>query len=130
MQEIFTLWNHLKQKINGRSAIPSFRERDVFYAHLGQNIGHEQNGKGDDFRRPILIFCRFNKHCFLGIPLTTTKKNNPFYFEMKLSNQRKSFAVLSQIRMIDARRLVHKTDRMSGQDFRLLKQALKNILKL
>ena len=52
---------------------------------MGLNIGYEQDGKGEDFLRPVLILKKFNKRVFLGIPLTKIKKDSHFYhnFEFK-----------------------------------------------
>ena len=40
----------------------------------GKNIGFEQNGKGSNFVRPILVLRKFNSSIFWGLPLTTIKK--------------------------------------------------------
>ena len=39
---------------NGQHSV-SFKERDIFWVSIGQNIGYEQNGKSDIFSRPVLI---------------------------------------------------------------------------
>ena len=39
-------------------------EGQVYWCLLGENIGFEQNGKGDYFRRPVLIFKKFNNNVF------------------------------------------------------------------
>lgn len=47
---------------------------------MGQNIGFEQNGKGDNFVRPVIILKKFNKNMFFGIPLSTQIKDGKFYY--------------------------------------------------
>lgn len=38
-----------------------FYEKDVWWASLGANIGHEEDGKNKKFERPVLILKKFNK---------------------------------------------------------------------
>jgi len=54
--EYFTNWT--KQKIRIHHADISdlyFREREVWWASIGANIGFEQNGKHDSYERPVVI---------------------------------------------------------------------------
>jgi mRNA interferase MazF len=32
-----------------------------FYMKMGKNLGFEQNGKGENFVRPVIILKKFNK---------------------------------------------------------------------
>ncbi len=43
---IFDNWNKLKKSIDNGNKKVFFKERDIFYISLGQNIGYEENGKG------------------------------------------------------------------------------------
>jgi hypothetical protein len=72
MEEIenFYIWNSKKQELDSEKIHFRFRERDIFFIHIGVNIGFEQNG-GKDFLRPVVVYKKFNKHVFLGIPLTS-----------------------------------------------------------
>jgi hypothetical protein len=96
----FTQWNRQKQDIHENESILYFGEREIWFCRLGANIGYEQDGKGSDFERPILIFKKFNNHVFWGIPLTSSQKTSKFYFEFSFKNK-KSWAILSQIRLLD-----------------------------
>jgi hypothetical protein len=51
-------------------------EGQVFWCFLGENVGSEQNGKGQYFHRPVLIFKKFNNDIFWGIPMSTKNKDN------------------------------------------------------
>lgn len=66
-----------------------FHNRDVFYAHVVENIGFEQCRKGEDFVRPILVYKKFNNHLFLGIPLSTTPNRSKYYFNLTLKKIKK-----------------------------------------
>jgi len=92
-------------------------------------VGFEQDGFGDDFLRPIVIFRKFNNEIFWGIPLTKKEKNNTeYYFTFSFSERGKNTAILSQIRLIDARRLSYHIGEISEIDYRALKDKLKALL--
>ena len=73
MSNDFDRWNEKKKKLNDNEISFGFRERDIFNIKMGQNIGHEEKGKGDDFIRPVIVFKKFNRHIFFGIPLTSKR---------------------------------------------------------
>ena len=54
------------------------KEKDVWYAQLGVNIGNEEDGKGNTFKRPVLVIKKFG-NMFLVIPMTTGGKDSKFY---------------------------------------------------
>lgn len=56
-----------------------FKEREVWWCSIGMNIGVEIYGKGKKFTRPVLIFRKFNKDSFLGIPFTSQPKDGIWY---------------------------------------------------
>ncbi len=72
--------------------------------HIGVNIGFEQNG-GKDFLRPVVVYKKFNKHVFLGIPLTSKIKEDKFHYEFEYKADIRSFVMLSQIRLFDIKRV-------------------------
>ncbi|MEA3289034.1 MAG: type II toxin-antitoxin system PemK/MazF family toxin [Campylobacterota bacterium] len=95
---------------------------------FGENIGFEQCGKGDNFVRPVLIYKKFNNHVFLGIPLSTTKNRGKYYFEFNFKQNKKSVAILSQIKLIDSKRLDRKIGKINQNDFKTLQKQLLGIL--
>ena len=56
---------------------PKFSERDIWWCSLGENVGYEQDGKHENFERPILILRKFSQDMFLGAPLTSSEKEHP-----------------------------------------------------
>jgi len=74
---------------------------------MGKNIGYEQDGKGEEFIRPVLVFKRFNKHQFLGFALTSKKKEGRFYVEIR-HNNKISYVILSQLRTYSTKRVVNR----------------------
>lgn len=128
MQKNFTEWNNKKIKIDAIEKCPFFHVREIWYCHLGINVGFEQDGKGNDFLRPVVIIKKFSPDTFWGIPLTTKDKGErPYYFTFSFTENVTSIAVLSQIRLIDARRLSYQTGEMKKEDFDGLRKKLKEL---
>jgi mRNA interferase MazF len=121
-------WNEVKKDVEKSKHI-YFHEREIFYAHIGENVGFEQSGKGDNFVRPILVYKKFNNNVFLGIPLSTTDKRGKYYFEFSFKETKQSVAILSQIKLVDSKRLDRKIGKMNQSDFDKLKKELISILE-
>jgi len=126
----FDNWNGLKQKIQKNRQILKFRERDIFFISIGQNIGYETYGKGDFFLRPILVLKKLTKETFVGIPLTSKTKSGSFYFSFSYKKDIVSTAVLSQIRIFDIKRAKYFSGQIKIRDYKNLKTELNKILEI
>ena len=51
-----------------------FHEADIWWVHLGVNVGYQIDGKQADFSRPVVIIKKYNQYSFLPLPLTTNAK--------------------------------------------------------
>jgi len=120
-------WNKVKKNIAKSEEKVFFKERDIFWISIGENVGFEQNGKGGVFSRPVLIVRKFSKSIFFGVPLSTKIKEGSFFFEFDLNNN-KSNALLVQGRIFDAKRLENKIGMINKNDFLSLKEKLKKLL--
>src|SRR3989338_11438777 len=107
----FDKWNTIKKVIDNAENKKTFHEREIWFIKIGENVGFEQNGKGAEFLRPVIVYKKFSKNVFLGIPLTKTVKEGKFYSGFKFKNQT-SFAILSQIRLFDSKKLVYSIGRI------------------
>lgn len=125
----FDEWNEIKKKIESsfRSSV-YFRERQIWWGKLGLNVGVEQDGKGKDFARPFLIIKKFNKKCFLALPLSRKNKDNKYYYTFNLNGDYVS-ALISQIRFMDRKRLMYKIGIINEDSFDEIKKAI-NIVNL
>ncbi len=128
MEKDFNKWNNKKISVNDLENIPFFHERGIWFCFLGANIGFEQDGQGEDFQRPVVIIRKFNREISWVIPLSKTKKRGKYYFAFPFDNNVTSVAILSQIKLIDARRLSRKIGDMKEQDFKILIEKLKALL--
>lgn len=108
MHKDFGRWNDAKKKLNVDSEPLYFREGEIWWTHLGLNIGYEIDGKKENFARPVIVLRKYNKYSFLALPLTTSPKPNPWKLPIGLVAGKQAFAVISQLRNIDSRRLYQK----------------------
>jgi mRNA interferase MazF len=122
----FDTWNDIKKQVNAKEGRVIFKERDVFWCNLGVNIGDEQDGKGREFTRPVIILRKYNKNIFLGVPMTSKTKNNEFYHKIDFQGK-SSCALLSQLKVIDSKRLLERLGSLSNQDFYDLKRKIINV---
>jgi molybdopterin-guanine dinucleotide biosynthesis protein len=87
---LFDIWNTKKQLLDKKDNIIKFRERDVLFISVGKNIGFEQNGKGEEFLRPVVVLKKFSSYSFIGTPLTSKNKEGIFYHKVRFYKNRKS----------------------------------------
>lgn len=127
MKKDFQKWHNKKSQVDQIEKRPYFHEHEIWWCSLGLNVGFEQDGGGQDFLRPVIVFRKFNNEVFWAIPLTHTQKKAKYYFEFNLSNGVSSVAILSQVRLVDARRLSHKIGVMPEQDFKELTKKFKDL---
>lgn len=116
MEKDFGGWHYLKTNLQGRENGPYFSEREIWLCSVGLNLGHEEDGKGDRFLRPVIIFKKFTSDLFWGIPLTSSGRKGPFHYQFGFKG-RTSTAVLSQVRALDRRRLLRRSGIMPEKEF-------------
>jgi len=104
----FQKWHDKKSDVDEKSVRVFFHEREIWFSHLGTNVGFEQDGKGENFGRPVVVFRKFSNEVFWGIPLTTRKKKGKFYFPIDLEDEVHRMAILSQLKLLDSKRLYQK----------------------
>jgi len=116
--ENYDNWNTIKKDISISSKEINFNEKEIFMSYVGYNIGFEQNGdKHQNYLRPILVYKKFSRKLFLGIPLTTTQRDGKFYHSFMFKDEKVSTAILSQIRLFDTKRLKYRMGKISKDDF-------------
>ena len=129
--EIYDKWNEIKKDIEVKNRKFTFKVREIYWLRVGQNVGYEIYGKGEEFLRPVLIFRKFSKESFLGIPLSSQLKEDMFHFQFTPINKVKTnSAILSQIRLFSSKRIHDKMGKISNEDFENLKEKLKKLLDL
>lgn len=59
--EKFDLWNSFKKILSVKISENAekkilFKEGEIWWASIGYNLGEEVCGKGEKFRRPVIVF--------------------------------------------------------------------------
>jgi mRNA interferase MazF len=128
MEKDFDTWNIKKKAIDSDLLRIFCHNREIWWCSLGINIGFEQDGKGRNFDRPVVVIKAFSRDLFWGVALTSKMKEGPFYFPIGLVDEVEAVAILSQIRIVDTKRLVRKITILDEATFEELKSALQRTL--
>lgn len=124
-------WNEIKKETSFQSNFFTFKVREIYWLKVGYNIGYEVYGKGKDYLRPVLVIRKFSKESFLGIPLTSSMKNDMFHYGFyPINKDKKNYAMLSQVKLFSSKRIHDKMGKISVEDFEKLKVKLKELIGL
>jgi mRNA interferase MazF len=127
----FNQWNEVKKKTEDNKRKLGIKPRDIFWAKIGQNIGSEEYGKNDNFARPVIIIRKLTHDLFIGIPLTSTIKDNDYFHSFEYSNKSngltKNSAMILQVRTFSIKRLMNKTGVISKEDFEVVIEKSKRL---
>lgn len=131
MKKDFIKWHNKKSEIeNSLEKRVFFHNREIWWCSLGENIGFEQDGKGEKFARPILVFKKFNNEIFWALPLSTKIKKSKFYVSLFASDDIERVAIISQLRLIDSKRLLDKIAFINEDEYEEIKKAIINLCNL
>lgn len=128
MRKDFDDWNGKKKAINDRRSAPFYHEREVWWCALGVNVGSEQDGSSKEYRRPVLILRGFGRETCLVIPLTTSTRTHPLRPAIGLIDGKAATALLSQMRVIDTKRLVRKIEVLDAKVFEEIRKTARGLL--
>lgn len=129
MEKDFQNWHTEKSLIHKQKIRPFFHEREIWFATLGMNVGFEQDGKHEKFLRPVIILKKFNNQVCWAIPTTKKSKKGIHYFSFEYQKGDSTTAILSQLRLIDSKRLDYKIGTMKENDFVEMKKCLTTFLR-
>ena len=124
----FNNWNIQKQKIDALAEILLYREREIWWCRMGANIGYEQDGKNEEFMRPILILKGLGKRTLLIAPLTSSAHIHKYRVALGEVDGKSASVIVSQIKVIDVRRLVNKIGHINKPLFQLIQKIIKGLL--
>ncbi|PKM87290.1 hypothetical protein CVU83_03185 [Candidatus Falkowbacteria bacterium HGW-Falkowbacteria-2] len=100
-------WSLLKVRMDHAFRNVYVIKKEIWWASIGMNIGHEENGKNSLFERPVLVLRRYSNHLALVVPLSSKFKTNRYYFKIEYKG-RISSVLVSQIRVISTKRFIRK----------------------
>lgn len=126
----FDLWNIRKKEVDERKSPNGFcYEREIWWCAIGKNVGSEENGKHENFERPVLIFRIFGPDTLWIIPLTTRPaiKESRKEYEFTCNGITRT-ADFAQLRLISNKRLLRYADIISYEDFQIIRRYLKDLI--
>ena len=127
MLQDFLNWIKIKFQIHEHEKRPLyFNEREIWWCQFGQNIGNEQNGKGQNFMRPVLVIKKYNRNICLVVPLSSQIKENKYYFILTIKQKTQAF-LISQMRTLDTKRFVKKMSELTKQEFQEVKNYIQKM---
>ncbi len=129
MLQKFLDWLKKKTYISERKLDSSFHVSagEVWWCSLGENIGVEMNGKGEDYLRPVLVFKYFNKNHIWVLPISS-QDSSPFHLKIP-SQPSPERVVISQIRTVSTLRLYRYINKLNVSDFHYITDSFMDLLK-
>ncbi len=131
--EKFDEWNEVKKTTSKKKRTVYIKSREIFWVKIGQNIGDEEFGKGKDFLRPVIVIRQLTNDLFIGVPTTTTlKEDNDYFHKITYVNKAKkdisSTAMLLQFKTFSKKRLLSKLGMINKNDFEMITGKLRRII--
>ncbi len=127
MHKDFDGWNKEKKQMHKTAHAPLYREREIRWCHYGINVGFEQDGTGSGYARPALILKGFSRAVCFVLPLTTSTKENPFHINIGVIGGREASVIISQLRLIDTRRLEQRLGILDKETFESIRKAVRDL---
>ncbi len=127
MLKDFDAWNEVKKKTDAEKP-RLYTVREIWWCRLGVNVGTEQDGKGEWFVRPCVILRGFGPDACLVAPLTTSHRTHPLRVPAGIVAGEEARANVSQLRVIDTRRLEQKIGFMEKGAFATIRKAARGLL--
>ena len=106
---------------------PNFSAGEIWWCHLGANVGDEQDGKGGKFLRPVLVVRKLNKNLFVGLALTSKNREKHYLFPVNFKDSNSS-VIISQIKTTDSKRLLYRMGKISKNEFENVKEAARKYI--
>jgi len=130
--EKFDEWNEVKKQIQTSNRTIGIKPRDIYWINIGQNIGSEEFGKGKNFARPVIIIRKLTSDLFLGVPTTTTLRDNDYFHTFQYNNKSKgivdSSAMILQVKTFSIKRLMNRVGMVNQKDFNFILEKTKKLI--
>jgi mRNA interferase MazF len=128
MKKEFDKWNERKKQIHDAGENKLYHAREVWWCNLGINVGSEQDGDGENYSRPVLILKGLSRKTCIIIPLTTSPEKHKMRIPIGTVQERQASVIISQIKVIDTKRLIYKVGFINKDLFGKITKAVKDLL--
>ena len=127
MEKDFDKWNMKKKKLDKNKRDLLFKEGEIWWCSFGVNIGEEVYGKGENFRRPVVILKKLSHNSCIVMPTSTKKREGSWYHYLYVQDKDR-FVLMHQIRFISGNRLYVRESTLSRDEFAALKKSAATLL--
>lgn len=120
----FDEWNEVKKKLDS-ALVPKYPSAGkIYWCSVGCNVGREVYGKGDKFRRPVLVLNAFKNGMFFGVPLSSKLKNKSgfLFYKFKDSKDREQVALFGQAKNFDTKRILQYMGKISKKELKIMRE--------
>jgi mRNA interferase MazF len=125
----FVDWFRLKRRLDSTEVKNIFiNEGEIWWCHVGENVGIGISGKDDLYLRPVLIIRKFSNKTFMAIPLTLNEFTGKYFYKIELKNQ-VSWLCLHQARFMDSKRLFKRMETISRGKFKAILASFLDLYK-
>jgi mRNA interferase MazF len=128
----FDKWNESKKNTESNIRKVGIKPRELFWVKIGQNIGSEEYGKGANFTRPVIIIRKLTHDLFLGIPTTTSIKNNDYFHSFEFNHKSKgkvtTTAMILQVKVFSTKRLMNRIGMVDKENFKMIQEKIKRLV--
>ena len=127
MQKDFDSWNRKKKVIHNNDESKLYHMRELWWCSLGVNIGSEQDGSGENYDRPVLILKGLSKQTCIILPITSSLEKHKMRIPIGKVQDKEASVIISQIRVIDTKRLIYKIRFLDKNIFNNITKTIKGL---
>lgn len=120
----FDAWNTAKKRIHLAARSPKFKDGEIWWCHVGVNIGVETYGKGSGCTRPVVILRKVSRHGGLVVPITSRPHHQSMYHEFDWGAGPR-WAMLHETRSASVYRFQRRVAEISPTEFQALREAFR-----
>lgn len=122
-------WNQKKKELASTERPIFFKEGEIWWCSLGLNLGNESFGKGNEFRRPVLVLKKLTSDSCIILPITSIARLGSWFEGISVSGEMR-WVMLHQIRMVHTKRFQRRLATLDIPDFSRVKEKLEALLEL
>ena len=123
----FDSWNLKKKNIHNMSENKLYHTRELWWSSLGVNIGAEQDGSGENYDRPVLILKGISGQTCVVLPITSSLEKHKMRIPIGKVQGKNASVIISQIRVIDTKRLIYKIGFLDKDIFIKITKTIKDL---
>lgn len=125
----FDSWNTVKKGINREARLPIYKQGDIWWASVGQNVGSESFGKHELYMRPVLVLKKLSAYMCIAVPLSTQPKSGSWFVEITIRGE-KQYALIYQTKAMSVYRFQNRIAQLDETDMQKVKVGIKELFEL